>query len=89
MQMNHSIQNNKESENAALFSTIITDIHKISKKILIKLRNDAATFVNRIIPSLISLCSWTYDILDEACRLQAKILQTMKYNVQTALGIFK
>lgn len=42
-----------------------------------------------MISNLISLRSGTYDIPDNVCKLQGKELQTMKYKVQTVLGIFK
>lgn len=44
---------------------------------------------DHMISNLISLRSGTYDIPDNVCKLQGKELQTMKYKVQTVLGIFK
>ena len=75
------------SDIAALLDIVISDIHKISGRTLVKLRNDATACFDRMIPNLISLCSRTYEVPDNVCKLQAKTLQTMKYKVQTALGI--
>ena len=61
----------------------------MSRRTLIKLINDTAAYFDRIISNIISLCSRKNDIPDELCRLQAKTLQTIKYKVQTALGISK
>ena len=42
-----------------------------------------------MITNLISLYSRIYDKPDEVCKLQAKSLQMMRYEVQTALCISK
>ena len=74
---------------AALLDIIISDIHTISGRTLFKLRNDATTYFDRMIPNLISLCSRIYEVPDNVCKLYAQILQTKKYKVQIVLGISK
>ena len=75
------------SDIAALLDIVISDIHKISGRTLVKLRNDATACFDRMIPNLIYLCSRAYEVSDNICKLQAKTLQTMKYKVQTSLEI--
>ena len=77
------------SDIAALLDIVISDIHKISDRTLVKLLNDATTCFDCIIPNLITLCSRTYKVPGNIFNLQAKTLQTIKYKVQTALGISK
>ena len=75
------------SDIAALLDIVISDIHKITGRTLVKLRNDATACFDRMIPNLITLYSRAYEVPDNICELQAKNLRTMTYKVQTALCI--
>ena len=75
------------SEITALFDIVISDIHKISGRTQVKLRNDVTACFDRMIPNLITLCSRADEVSAKVCEFQAKTLQTMTYKVQIALGI--
>ena len=75
------------SEITALLEIVISDIHKISGRTQVKLRNDATACFNRMIPNLITFCSRADEVSDKVCEFQAKTLQTMTYKVQIAIGI--
>ena len=75
------------SDIATLLGIVISDIHKISGRTIVILRNNATACFGRMIPNLITFCSRAYEVPDKVCELQPKTLQTMTYKVQTALGI--
>ena len=74
---------------AALLDIIISDIHKTSDRTLVKWRNDTMVCFDHMSTNLIALYSRACEVPDNVYKLQEKTLQTIKYKVQTALGISK
>ena len=74
-------------EQPALMDEFITDVHRITCRHMAKLQNDATACYDRMISNLTSLVSRSYQVPDNAYKIQATTLKEMKYRVITSLGI--
>ena len=75
------------AEQPALMDELITDVHRIICRNMVKLQNDATICYDRMISNLTSLVSRSYHVPDNNCTIQATALKEMKYRVIISLGI--
>ena len=75
------------AEQPALMNEFIIDAHRITCRNMAKLQNDATACYDRMISNLTSLVSRSYQVPDNAYKIQATTLKEMKYKVITSLGI--
>ena len=62
-------------------------MHRLSHQKLEKLQNDVTVCFDRMVRNLTILCSGSFEILDQVCKLQNSTLAKIKYKVQTSLGV--
>ena len=74
------------AEHPALTDKIVTDIHRSICRNLAKLQNDATACFDRMVTNLTTWCCSLHNVSDLACKLQSSTLNTLKYNIITALG---
>ena len=71
----------------ALMDEFITYVHRITRRNMAKLQNDATVCYDRMVSNLTSLVSRSQHVPDNACKIQATALKEMKYKVITSLEI--
>ena len=77
----------QSAENVSLLNEIINKIHRITCKPLVKLHNDATACYDRMICNLSTLCSRSFGVPSQVCKLQANTLNIMEYKIQTNHGV--
>ena len=74
------------AEYPALIDEFVIYTHILTSKNIFKLQNDTTVCFDRMIITLITLCSPRFHVPDKACKLQADTLRAMQYHMLTSQG---
>ena len=75
------------ADSTALIDKAITEIHRLSYRKRAKLQNDAIAYFDRMMRNLTKLRSRSFEVPDQICKPQTSTFSSIKYKVQTSLGI--
>ena len=82
-------RSHRSANNISLIDEVINEIHRITCKPLVKIKNDTTACYDRMIYNLSTLCSRSFDVPDKVCQLQVNTLNEMEYKIQTNHGVSK